>query len=133
MTTKIYLSSRGWGDYSPVEWAGDLSKSDAEIIAECRAMLDRANDVDTPLSNEQIAAKVAEARAKVAGQQTAKQTEVDRIAQLQATAKETGNPQIVRKWMTNRCMNGSVDCSFDSAVETIDGNGNRRTKYTCCY
>ena len=36
---RIYLSSRGWGDYSPVEWVGDITRPAAEIEAECAAAL----------------------------------------------------------------------------------------------
>jgi hypothetical protein len=132
-TRTIYLSGRGWGDYSPVEWTGDVRRPDAEIIAECRAMLDRSSDLDDPQTDEQIAGKLTQARATLQAEQDAKQVADDRIVALQAEAKRTGKPQEVRRWMTDRCMNRSVDCSFDSAVETIDGNGNRKTTYTCCF
>lgn len=63
---RIYLSSRGWGDFSPVEWVGDITRPAAEIEAECASRLAEANDVDTPLGTEEIAAKVAEAKAAYA-------------------------------------------------------------------
>jgi hypothetical protein len=47
-TVKIYLSSRGWGDYSPVEWIGDITRPTNEILAECREALEKGYDVDTP-------------------------------------------------------------------------------------
>ena len=37
----IYLSSRGWGDFSPCEWRGDITRPDTEILAECRDRLDK--------------------------------------------------------------------------------------------
>lgn len=86
-TRRIYLSGRGWGYYSPVEWSGDLRRPDAEIVAECRAALDQANDVDTPLTDEQIATKVSEAKATLAAEREAQQAETDRIASLQAEAR----------------------------------------------
>lgn len=47
-TVRIYLSSRGWGDYSPVEWVGDITRPDGEILAECRDRLAKSYDVDKP-------------------------------------------------------------------------------------
>ncbi len=46
--SKVYLSSRGWGDYRGVEWYGDLSRPDAEIVAECQELLAKGHDVDEP-------------------------------------------------------------------------------------
>jgi hypothetical protein len=60
----IHLSTRGWGDYSSVEWHGDITHPDAEILAECRAALATADDVD--LANQtdaEILTKIAGARA----------------------------------------------------------------------
>lgn len=42
----IYLSSRGWGDYSSLEWHGDITRPDAEILAECKTLLANGYDVD---------------------------------------------------------------------------------------
>lgn len=63
-TVKIYLSSRGWGDYSSCEWVGDITRPDAEILAECRAALTSGYDVDQPnQSDEELLGKIAQARA----------------------------------------------------------------------
>ena len=43
---KIYLSSRGWGDYSPLNWTGDITRPDADILAECKDLLINGCDVD---------------------------------------------------------------------------------------
>lgn len=59
---RIYLSSRGWGDFAAVEWVGDITRPAAEIEAECARLLASAHDVDTPLSAAEIAAKVAAAK-----------------------------------------------------------------------
>jgi len=65
--TRIYLSARGWGDYSPVEWTGDLDRPEAEIVAECQVLLARAVDVDEPTqSDEQIGVKILLARQALA-------------------------------------------------------------------
>lgn len=89
--------------------------------------------MDEPLTDEQIAGKVAQARAALRVEQEAARAAADRLAALQAEAKRTGQPQVVRRWMTDRCMNRSTDCSFDSACETIDADGNRKVTYACCY
>lgn len=59
----IYLSSRGWGDYSPCEWIGDITRPDAEILAECRKALVMGHDVDQRgQTDDEILAKIAKAR-----------------------------------------------------------------------
>jgi len=62
---RIYLSSRGWGDYSLCEWVGDITRPDAEILAECRNCLTSEYDVDQPTqSDDEIMIKINEARGK---------------------------------------------------------------------
>ena len=61
---EIYLSSRGWGDYSGVAWRGDITRPDTEIIAECQALLAAGTDVDTPnQSDAQLLVRISIARA----------------------------------------------------------------------
>lgn len=61
----IYLSSCGWGDYSPVEWTGDITRPDAEILAECKTGLATGYDVDEPgQTDDQILARITSAREK---------------------------------------------------------------------
>lgn len=61
----IYLSSRGWGDYSSCNWSGDITRPDAEILAECKHNLTTELVVDKPdQSDAEILAKITEARAK---------------------------------------------------------------------
>lgn len=60
----IYLSSRGWGDYSSCEWVGDITRPDTEILEECKHLLTTEHDVDqSKQSDEEIMAKIANARA----------------------------------------------------------------------
>jgi hypothetical protein len=47
-TIKVALSTRGWGDYSPVEIAIDDRKSEQDWLSQARAALTGANDVDNP-------------------------------------------------------------------------------------
>jgi len=62
---RIFLSSRGWGDYSACEWTGDITRSDGEILAECRAELAGGHDVDRPnQTDDELLAKIVEAREK---------------------------------------------------------------------
>jgi len=66
-TVTIYLSSRGWGDYSGLEWTGDQRRADAEILAECKHLLATGHDVDeSKQTDEQILSKIASARARKA-------------------------------------------------------------------
>lgn len=85
----IMLSSRGWGDYSPLEVEIDLSKSDAEIIAECRKALAEGHDVDhRTQSDDEILKKINAARQKLnapAEKNTAKAAEKADIANKIAT------------------------------------------------
>lgn len=60
---KIYLSSRGWGDYGSLEWVGDITRPDAEIIKECKELLLNGHDVDKAnQSDTDILRLVQEAR-----------------------------------------------------------------------
>lgn len=62
-TVTIYLSSRGWGDFSAAEWTGDITRPDAEILAECRDRLSRGDDIDQPnQGDEEILDKIRKAR-----------------------------------------------------------------------
>ncbi|HDL19921.1 MAG TPA: hypothetical protein ENH40_06755 [Nitrospirae bacterium] len=61
----IYLSSRGWGDFSPCEWHGDITRPDAEILGECRDALNSEHDVDiVNQSDDEIMSKIVETRKK---------------------------------------------------------------------
>ena len=133
-TKTIHLSSRGWGDYSPVEWVGDVRRPDTEIIAECRTRLDNSYDIDARPTDAEIAEKIASARGEIKDAAIAETVDQLRLTDLQKLAKETGKPQIMNRWTTHKCMNGNDDeCSFDSAIKTIDSRGNQKVTYTCCY
>lgn len=61
---RIYLSSRGWGDYSACEWEGDITRPDADILAECRHELIAGHDVDRRnLTDAEIVEAIKMARA----------------------------------------------------------------------
>jgi len=63
-TVSIHLSTRGWGDYSSVEWVGNITQPDAIILAECKTLLSSSTDVDHILTDEKIIVKITEARSK---------------------------------------------------------------------
>ncbi|MBE3141507.1 MAG: hypothetical protein IMZ53_13105 [Thermoplasmata archaeon] len=61
----IYLSSRGWGDFSSLDWNGGIRKSDIEILEECKQLLKNGHDIDTPnLTDDQILSLISQARRK---------------------------------------------------------------------
>lgn len=68
----IYLSSRGWGDYSPVEWVGDRRRPTSEIVEECQNLLKSGHDVDRSIQTDlEITALVLEAKRKSAAKDQA--------------------------------------------------------------
>lgn len=86
----IYLSSRGWGDYPNCEWHGDITRSDAAILIECRALLENGYDVDqTNQSDEELINKIAEAR------------EDWKSAPSRKQARETAEKEDIRRKIAN--------------------------------
>jgi len=81
METTIRLSARGWGDYSPLVWTGDITRTDNEILAECRELLIRGHDVDNRnQSDDEILAKINAARKRIAdapAREAARQRELE--------------------------------------------------------
>lgn len=99
-TARIYLSSRGWGDYSACEWVGDITRPDTEILAECRKALAEGHDVDVPnQSDEEILGKIAEARKQHS-------TSAERKAAAEAEEAE----DIQRKVSSGYCFNCETWC-----------------------
>lgn len=61
---KVHLSSRGWGDYSPLEWHGHMDTDDDVMLREAMEMLQSANDVDNPVQTpEELLSKLEAVRA----------------------------------------------------------------------
>lgn len=109
-TVTIYLSSRGWGDYSPVEWVGDITRSDTEIIAECKQLLITSYDVDKPnQSDNEILETIIKARNFWAGKS-------EREAAYQADIQhkiDTGYCFSCESWCDGDC----GDYSNDPAIQ----------------
>lgn len=59
--TEVKLTTSGWGEHA-ITWYGDLTRADADIIAECRQALDKATEADEQMTDEQIIAKINDAR-----------------------------------------------------------------------
>lgn len=106
----IYLSSRGWGDYSPCEWTGDITRPDSEILAECREELTGGHDVDTPnQTDDELLAKIVVAREKW-------RTRPERLAAAQKAEEEDLQKKIAsgfcfscESWCHGDCGNYSTD------------------------
>jgi hypothetical protein len=85
----VFLSTRGWGDYSPLALEIDISRPDCEIIAECKKSLADGHDVDhRDQSDEEILGKINAARQKLnapAEKNTAKAAEKAEIEHKIAT------------------------------------------------
>ena len=64
----------------------------------------------------------------------AKQADKDRLTAIFTKAMETGQRQVLKSWVTDRCMNRhDDDCSFDNAYQWAMPDGTTRITYTCCY
>ena len=102
-TVTIYLSSRGWGDYSSCEWRGDITRPDAEILAECKDLLSTEHDVDRPdQSDKELLDMITKAREK---------WETAPARKAAREAKEAADIQ--RKIDTGYCFNCESWCDGD--------------------
>lgn len=127
-TVRIYLSSRGWGDYSPVEWLGDITRPDAEIISECKQRLAAAYDVDHPnQSDDELLAKIAKAR-----------RDWETLPARRAAAEKAEQEDIAHKVKSGYCFNCESycygDCGHFSADPAVKfrrdlGEATRETNY----
>ena len=114
----IILSSRGWGDYSPLEVEIDLSKSDAEIIAECRKALAEGHDVDhRTQSDDEILKKVNTARQKL------------NAPAEKNTAKAAEESEIQRKIKAGYCFSCNSYCHGDCGNYSNDPATMYRRKF----
>jgi len=92
----VHLSSRGWGDYSGVEWRGDRETPTAQIVSECQGLLKSGHDVDRPdQSDEEISALVTTAKLQSHEREDANKTLADTVVPAAAIAAYSacgGNP-----------------------------------------
>jgi len=107
---RIYLSSRGWGDYSACEWVGDITRPDAEILAECKHRLTTGHDVDQyNQTDDEIMDKIAKARAKW-----------EAAPALKAARESAEAADIKRKIETGYCFYCETWCHGDCGHYTKD-------------
>lgn len=98
----IILSTRGWGDYSPLEMEIDINRTDCEIIAECKKALADGHDVDhRDQSDEEILKKINAARQKL------------NAPAEKNTAKAAEEAEIQRKIKTGYCFSCDSYCHGD--------------------
>ncbi len=84
----IHLSSRGWGDYSPVAWTGDRRRPTAEILVECQALLKNGHDVDQPnQTDDAVTSLIEAAKRKSADQETARANNAAELAAVAVPAE----------------------------------------------
>ena len=63
MKRTITLGKRSGGHYCDLRWHGDLEKPDADIVAECRMLLQTVDNVDNrDLTDDEIRGLIADAR-----------------------------------------------------------------------
>lgn len=86
-------------------------EEETQILAECKAAEDARN-------NKEAAVEKAE---------------IDRVAKIIDTAVATGTKQVLASWVTEDCMNGGHECSFDQATRWAMPDGTTKITYTCCH
>jgi len=130
----IHLSTRGWGDYSSVEWTGDCRTPNNLILAECKSLLANSYDVDQPnQTDDDIIGKINDAKAKKSGQIEAEQKEIDRVNTIIENAKKTGEKQVIDTWITSECSEKGIECSFDQATRYAMPDGSVKITYVHCH
>lgn len=100
---RIYLSSRGWGDFSSCEWIGDITRPDNEILAECKHLLSTEYDVDQPKqSDEELLGKITKSR-----------VDWETAPEREAAREEAEAEDIRRKIATGYCFSCESWCCGD--------------------
>lgn len=99
----VRLSSRGWGDFSPVEWRGDITRPTTEILAECKGLLANGHDVDFPnRGDEEIIADIEKAR-----------TDWEQKPEREAAARKAEAAALQKKIDTGYCFSCESWCHGD--------------------
>jgi len=121
--TTIYLSTRGWGDLPPVEWVGDITRPDEEILYECKGLLKSASDVDDPCQTDaEILEKIKKARDRYE-EKVARVKEDEEIDALGVTVKVLSSGKIP---------SGEEGCfDYYAVVEVTDNETEKTLKFEC--
>lgn len=115
-TVTISLVTRGWGDYGLVSWRGDITRPTAEIVAECRAKLDRDTEKDRDMTDEEIANEVEAAKAEWAKKNAKREAAAAHVEDCKRRARETGTRVEIRHYATE-CHDPNEECSLDIETE----------------
>jgi len=127
-TVSITLTTCGWGDYGVCEWRGDITRPNADILAECKAEIATAHDPDTNPTDAEILKMIADARAKWAAK-TAERVERDNHkAECLRKAAETGGRVKIRDYACD-CRDPNEECSLDIATVWAMPDGTVKTTY----
>jgi hypothetical protein len=127
-TVTISLVTRGWGDYGMVEWSGDITRPTAEIVAECRARLDRDAEKDHDMTDDEIAREVESAKAQWAAKNAKREAAAAHVEECKRRARETGARVEIRHYATD-CHDAKEECSLDIATEWAMPDGTVTTTY----
>jgi hypothetical protein len=88
-TIRVFLSSRGWGDYSSCEWVGDGTLPTAEIVKQCQSLLANGHDVDQPNQSEaELIEKIEKEKSKCEALAATEKEEEARSNEIAAKREE---------------------------------------------
>lgn len=124
----INLVTRGWGDYGMVSWRGDITRPTAEIVAECRANLERDTEKDRDMTDDEIAKEVEAARAEWAAKNAKREAAAAHVEDCKRRARETGERVEIRHYATE-CHDPREECSLDIETEWAMPDGTISTTY----
>jgi len=110
---RVWLSSCGWGDYSPVTVTIDRRDSPTEWLSAAREAFIDEHDVDHPnQSDKDLMDKIMQEVSKFDEKKDRIRKEDDRIEELKALAASTGEKQLLRSYMAD-CNDPKEECSTD--------------------
>lgn len=127
-TVRICLVTRGCGDFGMVEWRGDITRPTADIVAECRAILERDSQKDRDLTDAEIKECVAKAKTAWAAKNAKREAAAAHIEDCRRRARETGARVEIRHYATD-CRDLEEECSLDIATDWAMPDGTIATTY----
>lgn len=127
-TVTISLVTRGWGDYGMVEWRGDITRPTSEIVAECRAKLERDTGKDRDMTDAEITKEVTDAKAAWAAKNAKREAAAAHVEDCKRRARETGKRVEIRHYSCE-CQNPKEECSLDIATVWAMPDGAIKTTY----
>lgn len=127
-TVSITLTTCGWGDYGVCEWRGDITRPDADILAECKSKLAAAHDPDTDPTDVEILKMIADARAKWTAKNAERKARDEHEAACLRKAADAGVRVEIRHY-TCDCRDPHEECSLDIATVWAMPDGTTKTTY----